>query len=287
MGARRAVALLEELDNELSARASGSRAAWTATRWCGRRACSRSRGSARMAGNWRPDSAIPELVPARRRKTLHSGGPEGGAAGGCADGDASERRSDAPLSARRGLTALSRMTTSPTQKYSRVSRGNPETSHVPVHCRGRFLASLGHCMGSARRISIMASKKGPSLTQIMFGALSLGFVAFIGVFIYNYAKSGGGSKKNAVAIPDPIEDRIDVIVDTLNAQWPDKRWADRGLEVVASYLEGVLPPGVARLVDAIQEAETEGAKQNLSGPQKLALAVKLVSRTRGAASSSA
>jgi len=133
----------------------------------------------------------------------------------------------------------------------------------------------------------MASKKGPSLTQIMFGALSLGFVAFIGVFIYNYAKSGGGSKKNAVAIPDPIEDRIDVIVDTLNAQWPDKRWADRGLEVVASYLEGVLPPGVAKLVDAIQEAETEGAKQNLSGPQKLALAVKLVSRTRGAASSSA
>jgi hypothetical protein len=123
----------------------------------------------------------------------------------------------------------------------------------------------------------MASKKGPTVAQIAFGALSLGAAAFVGVFVYNYAKSGGGSKKNAVAIPDAIEDRIDVIVDTLNAKWPDKRWADRGLEVVASYLEGVLPPGVARLVNAVQEAETEGARQNLSGPQKLALAVKIVS----------
>jgi hypothetical protein len=124
----------------------------------------------------------------------------------------------------------------------------------------------------------MASKKGPSFTKIAFGALSLGAAACVGVFVYNYAKSGGGSKKNAVAVPDAIEDRIDVIVDTLNAKWPDKRWADRGLETVAAYLEGVLPPGVARLVDAIQEAETEGSRQNLSGPQKLALAVKLVNR---------
>lgn len=121
----------------------------------------------------------------------------------------------------------------------------------------------------------MAAKKGATLGQVALGALGLAGATIGAVLVYNYAKSGGGSKKNAVLIPDTIEDRIDLIVDMLNAKWPDKRWADKGLHTVASYLESTLPPEVTRLIDVIQEAETQGAKQNLSGPLKLALAVKL------------
>ena len=124
----------------------------------------------------------------------------------------------------------------------------------------------------------MAAKKGPSAAKVL-GLGALGILGGIGaVFAYNYAKSGGGSKKNAVLVPDELEDRIDLIVDMLNAKWPDKRWADKGLHVVTTYLESALPPVLIKLVNAVQEAETEGAMRSLSGAQKLALAVQIAKR---------
>lgn len=126
----------------------------------------------------------------------------------------------------------------------------------------------------------MATKKGSSAAKVVgFGAL--GIAGAVGAVIaYNYAKSGGGSKKNAVLVPDKIEGSIDLIVDTLNAKWPDKRWADKGLQAVTTYLESTLPPELIKLVNAVQEAETEGSKRNLSGPEKLALAVKIANRRK-------
>lgn len=75
----------------------------------------------------------------------------------------------------------------------------------------------------------------------------------IGAFVH-YLKNGAGSDKNAVLIPDIIEDPLDKLIDALNRQF-GKTWGDQAVSVLEKGLESVLPPAVVSLVKIAHKIE--------------------------------
>lgn len=98
--------------------------------------------------------------------------------------------------------------------------------------------------------------------------------SFIGGVLLYYLVTGTRSDKNAVLIPDAIEDRLDVVVEALDRQF-NRLWVDRGISVLKSVLSKTLPASVVALVDVVVAAEKAGQQQGWRGYQKRAHAVRL------------
>src|SRR5262245_2991141 len=61
-----------------------------------------------------------------------------------------------------------------------------------------------------------------------------------GAFWLYYLLAGPGRRKNAALIPDAIEDRIDAVVEALDARF-GKNWVNLGLGALQAGLRKVLP----------------------------------------------
>jgi hypothetical protein len=83
-------------------------------------------------------------------------------------------------------------------------------------------------------------------------AVAVGAVG-VGALVH-YLKNGAGSDKNAVLIPDVIEDPLDKLVDALNRRY-GKQWGDQVVSVLESGLEQMLPPAVLSLVKIAHRVE--------------------------------
>lgn len=86
----------------------------------------------------------------------------------------------------------------------------------------------------------------------LLGILLIG----IGATLLYYLKTGLDRENNAALIPDPLENRIDRVVSTLNAR-VGKNWGNWGAEALKYYLQNALPWSLVRLVNVISEVEQE------------------------------
>lgn len=106
----------------------------------------------------------------------------------------------------------------------------------------------------------------------------LGFLLIgLGAVCLYYLKAGTGQGNNAALLPDSLEDRIDRLVDTLNAK-VGKNWGNWGAAFLKSYLQNVLPPTVVALVDVVYAVEQEGKRTRMTGQAKRQLAAALIVR---------
>ncbi|EYF06959.1 hypothetical protein [Chondromyces apiculatus] len=94
----------------------------------------------------------------------------------------------------------------------------------------------------------MAKKSFP------WGKVALVGGTLAGVALAYYARRGAGSEKNAVLIPDVIEDEIDKVVDQLNERF-DREWVTRGLDALTLGLAATLSPTGKLLLAVLDEVE--------------------------------
>jgi hypothetical protein len=78
----------------------------------------------------------------------------------------------------------------------------------------------------------------------------------LGLFGLYYLTAGAGRENNAALIPDKIEDRIDGVIDALNAR-VGKNWGGRALAVLKYLLRGALSAPLVALVDVVYTVEQE------------------------------
>lgn len=97
----------------------------------------------------------------------------------------------------------------------------------------------------------------------------------VGGFLLYYLMAGAGPEKNAVLIPDAVEDRLDLLIEALDERF-GKAWVDRGVSLLKSALSETLPAPLVALVDVVATAEKVGRQQGWSGPRKRAHAIRLV-----------
>ena len=114
-----------------------------------------------------------------------------------------------------------------------------------------------------------------------WGAAAKVAVGAVGAFaagggIY-YLSLGAGSKKNTALIPKSIEDRLDHVVDALNETF-DKKWVDKGIQVLEAVLARTLPPAVVALIEFVVQAEKLGLQNEWEGQQKKRHALSLTTQ---------
>lgn len=105
------------------------------------------------------------------------------------------------------------------------------------------------------------------LWKLLLTLLGLG-----GLGLLVYSQTGRG-KDNATLIPDEVERHIDGAVTALNRQF-GQRWVDAGINVVASFLRGILPPHLVRLADVIIAVELQSRRRPMNSYDKQQAAVQ-------------
>lgn len=86
-----------------------------------------------------------------------------------------------------------------------------------------------------------------------------GALVALGTYILYYLTTGHGRENNAALIPDTLEDKIDRVVEVLNAQ-VGKNWAAWGAETLKTYLRNTLPRPLVTLVDVVHAVEQEARR---------------------------
>ena len=92
--------------------------------------------------------------------------------------------------------------------------------------------------------------------------------AAAGTAVFYYLKAGAGSGKNAVLIPDALEDKLDYVVDTLNKKF-EKTWVDQGLSLLERTLATILPTPLVTLVDVVYRTEQWANERQVATGRKV------------------
>lgn len=92
----------------------------------------------------------------------------------------------------------------------------------------------------------------------------LGLVA--GILALAWLKTGRDGQDSPF-VPNAIEDRLDLLVATLNKEF-DHQWVTYGLDFLQARLERMLPPQVTILLNVAFEAEQLSRHRPMTGPQK-------------------
>lgn len=115
----------------------------------------------------------------------------------------------------------------------------------------------------------MGKKMSDGEKLLLFG---LGTISVIGLY---YLKAGYDHENNAALIPDALENRIDHVVDTLNAR-VGKNWVTWGAGQLKSYLQNTLPLPLVALVDVVYAVEQESRRIHMASNTKRQRAVATV-----------
>jgi hypothetical protein len=119
----------------------------------------------------------------------------------------------------------------------------------------------------------MAKKMSDGDKLLLFG------LGTIGVISLYYLTAGYDRDNNAALIPDALENRIDRVVDTLNAR-VGKNWITWGAGQLKSYLRNTLPQPLVALVDAVYAVEQEARRVPMTSLMKRQRAIATAT-TRG------
>lgn len=111
--------------------------------------------------------------------------------------------------------------------------------------------------------------------------LLVGVGVGLGLIGLYYLTAGYDRENNAAFIPDTLEDRIDRVVNTLNAS-VGKEWGYQGAETLKFILRRALPPHLVALVDVVYTVEQESLRVRMDSDTKLRHAVA-VATARGLA----
>jgi ABC-type xylose transport system substrate-binding protein len=95
----------------------------------------------------------------------------------------------------------------------------------------------------------------------------VGALVGLGALLLYYLTAGTDRENNAALIPDGLEDRIDRVVDTLNAQ-VGKNWVNWGTGQLKAYLRNTLPPSIITLVDIVYAVEQAARQGRIAGYTK-------------------
>lgn len=112
--------------------------------------------------------------------------------------------------------------------------------------------------------------RNSSLLGIIFGASSIATLALGSVLLY-YLKSRNSEAK---LIPSSVEGRIDKVIEVLNKKF-GKRWVNRGVSVLETGLESMLPAPLVALVSVVHRVEHQSEQQAWSGQEKRAQAMAM------------
>ena len=85
----------------------------------------------------------------------------------------------------------------------------------------------------------------------------------LGAFGLYYLIAGLGRENNAAFIPDVLEDRIDHVVDVLNARI-GKGWVTWGAEELKAALRHALPGPLVTLIDVVYAVERKSEQVSMS-----------------------
>lgn len=96
--------------------------------------------------------------------------------------------------------------------------------------------------------------------------LGLLLIGLGGIALY-YLKAGADRENNAALIPDALEDRLDRVIGTLNAQ-VGKNWGNFGAEVLKVVLRKALPGPLVALVDVVYAVEQESLRVLMASDTK-------------------
>jgi len=98
----------------------------------------------------------------------------------------------------------------------------------------------------------------------------------LGLIGLYYLTAGYDRENNAAFIPDSLEDRIDRVVNTINAQ-VGKEWGYQGAETLKLILRGALPPYLVALVDVVYTIEQESRRIRMDSDTKRRRAAMMAS----------
>jgi hypothetical protein len=112
----------------------------------------------------------------------------------------------------------------------------------------------------------MAKKGGNDGLILLLLALAGGAALY-------YIQAGRGEENDAALIPNNLEGQIDRVVAELNKRF-GKRWVDRGMDVLVSHLQKVLPPHVVALVGIVSAVELESRRRPMTSYDKQQAAVQ-------------
>lgn len=93
------------------------------------------------------------------------------------------------------------------------------------------------------------------------------FLFGIGAVGLYYLTAGPGRENNAALIPNAIEDRIDLVIDTLNAK-VGKNWGDRATGGLKFSLRQILPEPLVALVDVVYAVEQNSKRVYMASNTK-------------------
>lgn len=94
-----------------------------------------------------------------------------------------------------------------------------------------------------------------------------GALIALGAACLYYLKAGPDRENNAALIPDALEDRIDLVVRTLNTR-VGKDWGNRGIETLKLLLRRVLAVPLVALVDVVYTVEQEARRVSMASRTK-------------------
>ena len=98
-------------------------------------------------------------------------------------------------------------------------------------------------------------------------------VAIGGAAFSVYYLLAGAREKNALLIPDSIEERLERVVYMLDRRF-GRRWVDMGIDSLRSALTGHMPGPLAILIDVVYKVEKLGIQHGWTGEKKKAEAVR-------------
>lgn len=104
--------------------------------------------------------------------------------------------------------------------------------------------------------------------------LLVGVSVGLGLIGLYYLTAGYDQENNAALIPDSLEDRIDRVVNTLNAN-VGKEWGYQGAETLKVILRRALPPYLVALVDIVNTVEQESLRMRMTSDTKRLRAVAM------------
>jgi hypothetical protein len=104
--------------------------------------------------------------------------------------------------------------------------------------------------------------------------LLVGVGVGLGLIGLYYLTAGYGDENNAALIPDSLENHIDRVVNTLNAN-VGKEWGYQGAEALKFILRKALPPYLVALVDVVYTVEQETRRVHITGDIKRRRAVAM------------
>ena len=96
----------------------------------------------------------------------------------------------------------------------------------------------------------------------------------LGLIGLYYLTAGYDRENNAALIPDSLEDRIDHVVNILNAN-VGKEWGYKGAETLKFILRRALPPYLVALIDVVYAVEQESLRVRMASDTKRRRAVAM------------